>query len=97
MYEQGYFRDSYNDSNLLNKFGLSWWNDVVPMLNDKSQLTPEKASALLSMLKEREDEFECNLASQQEPAKRYFRQKYEMFKQFLNQAIQLGVPIDCSL
>ena len=97
MYERGYFRDSYNDSDLLWKFDLSWWDDVIPMLNGKSQLTPEKASALLSILKEKEPLFECALASQQEPARRYFRQKYTVFKEFLNQAIQLGVPIECSL
>jgi len=25
MYESGYFRDSYNDTNLLWRFNLSWW------------------------------------------------------------------------
>jgi hypothetical protein len=96
MYERGYFRDSYNDSNLLNKFDLSW-KEVIPMLNDKHQLTPEKASALLAMLKARAELFEGNLASEQEPARRYFRHKYEEFKAFLNTAIQLGAPIECSL
>jgi hypothetical protein len=97
MYEQGYFRDSYNDSSVLWKFGLSWWEDAIPMLNETSQLTTEKASALLSMLKEREDDFECNLASEQEPLRRYFRRKYKALQEFLNQAIQLGVPVECSL
>ena len=97
MYERGYFRDSYNDSDLLWKFDLSWWDDVIPMLNDKSELTPENASALLAMLKDREQDFEYNLASEQERARRYFRKKYAVFKEFLNQAIQLGVPIECSL
>ena len=97
MYERGYFRDSYNDSSLLNRFNLSWWDDVIPMLNGKSQLTPKKAAQLLSMLKEREGLFECNLASEQKPDRRYFRQDYAEFKEFLNQAIQLGVPVECSL
>jgi hypothetical protein len=97
MYEQGYFRDSYNDSSLLWKFDLSWWDDVIPMLNDKAQLIPESASKLLAMLAEREQLFECNLASEQEPMRRYFRREYTVFKRFLNQAIQLRVPIDCSL
>jgi hypothetical protein len=97
MYDKGYFRDSYNDSDLLWKFDLSWWDDVIPMLNGQSQLTPEKACALLAMLKQKEPFFKCTLASEQEPARRYFRQKYTGFKEFLNQAIQLGVPIECSL
>jgi hypothetical protein len=33
MYERGYFRDRYNDHDLLWKFNLSWWDDVTPMLN----------------------------------------------------------------
>jgi len=97
MYERGYFRDSYNDSELLGKFGLSWWDDVMPMLNGQSQLTPKKASALLALLKEQEQVFECALASEQEPSRRFFRQEYTVFKEFLNQAILLGVPIECSL
>ena len=97
MYERGFFRDSYNDSDLLWKFDLSWWDDVIPMLNAQSQLTPENACKLLAMLREKEPLFECTLASEAEPAIRYFRQKYTGFKKFLNQAIQLGVPIDCSL
>ena len=67
MYERGYFRDSYNDSALLGKFDLSWWDDVTPMLNDNPKLTPEKACSFLAMLKDREQLFECNLASEQEP------------------------------
>jgi hypothetical protein len=97
MYERGYFRDPYNDSALLWRFGLSWWEDVPPMLTDKAQLTPEKACALLAMLQEREPLFECNLASEQKPARQYYRRKYMVLKSFLNQAIRLGVPIECSL
>ena len=39
MYAEGYFRDSYNSSNLLWKFGLSWWTDVIPMLDEERKLT----------------------------------------------------------
>jgi hypothetical protein len=44
MYERGYFRDPYNDHDLLWKFNLSWWDDVVPMLNARSELTIAQAS-----------------------------------------------------
>ena len=30
MCEQGYFRDSDNDPNLLWKFNLPWWEDIIP-------------------------------------------------------------------
>lgn len=29
-----YFRDSYNDSSVLARMGLSWWRDVVPLHDD---------------------------------------------------------------
>src|ERR1700716_2288262 len=90
MYEQGYFRDSYNDWNLLWKFGLSWWEDVIPMLDDEDRLSVEQARNLLGMLKERENVFELKLAVL--PAKkdqRSFRARYTALQKFLNQAIEL--------
>ncbi len=59
MYSRGYFRDSYNDWNLLWKFGLSWWTDVIPMLNSEGCLAPEQAACLLATLKEREPAFKA--------------------------------------
>src|SRR6266568_7238017 len=55
MYEHGYFRDPYNDWDLLWKFGLSWWNDVIPMQDDEGRLSVSQAKQLLAMLKEREN------------------------------------------
>src|ERR1700716_2607516 len=52
MHAQGYFRDSYNDWNLLWKFGLSWWTDVIPMLDKDRRLSPKNAGRLLQMLSE---------------------------------------------
>jgi hypothetical protein len=97
MYSAGYFRDSYNDSDVLWKFGLSWWGDVIPMLEEERQLTPEAAAKFLSMMEEREAVFQQNLTELSTPEKRYFRQKYEQLKRFLNQAISLRAPIECSL
>lgn len=97
MYEKGYFRDSYNDSDLLWRFELSWWADIIPMLNARSQLTIERVRLLLAMLKQREAVFEQSLVEASREEQQYFRQKYLLLKGFLNQAIQLGAPIDCSL
>jgi hypothetical protein len=41
MYAEGYFRDSYNSTNVLWTLGLSWWRDVVPLLNKHRELTGE--------------------------------------------------------
>ena len=38
MYSQGYFRDSYNASNVLNRLGLSWWVDVKPLCTPDRRL-----------------------------------------------------------
>src|SRR5258708_17722545 len=51
---QGYFRDPYNDWDLLWKFGLSWWEDVIPMLDKWSRLSVAQVQSLLAMLRERE-------------------------------------------
>src|ERR1017187_4635530 len=38
MYSQGYFRDSYNVGNVLNRLGMSWWVDVKPLCTPDRKL-----------------------------------------------------------
>lgn len=45
--DDGYFRDSYNDSSVLWQFGLSWWKDAIPMLNKRGNLDPKALKKLL--------------------------------------------------
>ena len=55
MHERGYFRDSYNPSNLLWLFDLSWWQDVLEVLVDKDgKMSPRNAERFLQMLADRE-------------------------------------------
>jgi hypothetical protein len=62
MYERGYFRDSYNPSNLLWLFDLSWWRDVLDVLVGKDgKMSPRNAGRFLQMLAGREPVFEANL------------------------------------
>jgi hypothetical protein len=105
MYERGYFRDSYNNSNLLWLFDLSWWRDVLEALVDKDgKMSPANASRFLQMLADREPVFEENL-KKVKPAKgetraeveKYFRDKYERLKAFLQQAVDRKECIECSL
>src|SRR2546425_6171130 len=35
------FRDAYNATNVLWTCGLSWWSDVIPLLNDDLELAGE--------------------------------------------------------
>jgi hypothetical protein len=97
MYERGYFRDPYNDHDLLWKFNLSWWDDVIPMLNDRSQLSVEQASRLLEMLKERHNIFQLKLAPLPAEERKRFLDRYAELQKFINDAIELNAPIDASL
>jgi hypothetical protein len=105
MHERGYFRDSYNSSNLLWLFDLSWWQDVLEVLVDKDgKMSPRNAKRLLQMLADRKLIFEANL-KKVKPAKgetraeveEYFRDKYERLKAFLRQAIDRKESVQCSL
>ena len=105
MYQRGYFRDSYNSSNLLWLFDLSWWRDVLEVLVGKDgKMSPESAESFLRLLEDRESVFQANLAKVK-PAdgetraevEKYFRDKYEHLKTFLRQAIDRKECIRCSL
>jgi hypothetical protein len=105
MYERGYFRDSYNPSNLLWLFDLSWWRDVSDVLVGKDRkMSPRNAERFLQMLADREPVFEAKL-KKVKPAKgetraeveKYFRDKYERLKAFLQQAIGRKESVQCSL
>lgn len=97
MHSRGYFRDSYNNWNLLWKFGLSWWSDVIPMLDAEGCLTPEQAACLLDTLKERESAFNNAVGKVKRRDQAYFRQRYAELQQCLKEAIELNKPVVCSL
>lgn len=97
MLSQGYFRDPYNNSDLLWQFGLSWWTDVIPMLDEDSRLSVAGAKKLLAMLTERKSVFEERVSAFNAEDEQYFRNRYVELRQFLNQAVALGEAIDCSL
>jgi hypothetical protein len=89
-----YFRDPYNDWDLLWKFRLSWWEDVIPMLDDEDRLSVAEAQNLLAMLRQRENVFELRIAALLAEDQRYFRDRYSALQEFLNRAIELNTPID---
>ena len=97
MRSEGYFRDPYNDWDLLWHFGLSWWDDVIPMLDEDCRLTADAATRLLTMLTEREGVFGERLSALGEKDEQYFRDRYVELRQFVNQAVVLGEPIECAL
>jgi hypothetical protein len=97
MRSQGYFRDPYNNWDLLQQFGLSWWSDVIPILDEDCRLTVGAATRLLAMLTEREGVFGERLSALSEADAQYFRDRYVELRQFVNQAVVLGEPIECAL
>jgi hypothetical protein len=93
----GYFRDPYNDWDVLWQFGLSWWRDVIPMLDKDNRLSVASARRLLIMLDQREQSFEERLAGLPDKKKQSYRDRYIELRQFLNQAVALGESVICSL
>jgi hypothetical protein len=94
MYSEGYFRDSYNDSNLLWKLGLDYWGWFGSYLDQDRLLQPDKAEAVLNevmghrhLLEEIEDLEE----------RKYFEEKFDEFTHFLSTAICMEEPIECSI
>ena len=55
------------------------------------------AKKLLAMLTERETTFEERVEGLEDKDQQYFRSRALELRQFLNQAIALDEPIDCSL
>lgn len=113
MYEKGYYRDSYNDSSLLNKLGLSWWQDITPLLDEEAGLPTKEAEKLLPIISEAmlnlypqkfnqfcADNFPSNTPNRDEEIKRwdsYFKGKFEKLTTMLRMSIELDEPIYCSL
>lgn len=61
MYSVGYFRDPYNNNDLLWQFELSWWSDITKKYCKSGSMSYTKAKLLLDELKNREELFEKNL------------------------------------
>jgi hypothetical protein len=93
----GYFRDSYNDSNLLWKYGLSYWVDIPKyQIKKKGQLLPNETKTLLTTLDEKQAKFKKAIKPLAKDEREYFEAKDKEFKKFLNLAIKLDSPIECS-
>lgn len=103
MYSVGYFRDSYNPSNLLSKLGLSWSRDVGPMLNDDNYLSLSGARQLRmwvaqNPINERAvRESVCEGEETFEECMEYFEHKRKQLLALLDESIRLGEPLYMSI
>lgn len=90
-----YFRDSYNVSSVLWALGLSWWEDVIPMLTNDGMLKPEKAKALIGMINDAD--FKDLPKDLEDIDENYFAEKRKTLVKFLQRSVDEGVDIECSL
>ncbi len=106
--EDGYFRDSYNGTSVLWTLGLSWWQDVVPMLDKEGELGGDKLVQFRDMVanakqtlptEEKLKEMYCTVNEEEDLASwhKYYQEKHQTLLAFLNRAIELETSIDCSL
>ena len=94
MFGDGYYRDAYNDSNLLWKLGLDYWEWFKAFLDDERQLQPDQAALVLQEVEARHyllDEID------DPDDRKFFEERFEEFTLFLRTAISIGEPIDCSI
>ena len=69
----GYFRDAYNNSNLLWQFDLSYWADIGKKFTTKAgYMSVKKTKELLAELKKREPIFESNLQDMLDKKNKYW-------------------------
>jgi len=97
MHAQGYFRDPYNKWSVLWMLKQSWWQDVIPLLDNDARLSVAQTRKLLVMLEEQEPGFEERIAGLRKKDQRYFRGRYRALRKFLKEAIDRNVPVRCSL
>jgi hypothetical protein len=98
---KGYFRDSYNNSNLLWQFDLSWWQDISDgYLDEQGYMPPAKAKELRDLIASKElpnPSLKLQPGENAEEVYAYFADKKIWLLAFLDKAIELKEPIYCSI
>ena len=104
----GSFHDSYNSTSMMWRLGISWWQDVTPMLDGEGYLQVPSIRLLKEMVSKAEMELptedelieeNCQIDEKNtvESWHQYYRDKRERLLQFLDDALKLEEPIYCSL
>lgn len=68
MSSVGYYIDPYTSDSLLAQLGLSWWQDVLPLLNENDELSLKDAKWFLSEIRNRRIECQRMVTVEQELA-----------------------------
>jgi hypothetical protein len=110
VFSEAYFRDSYNLSSVLWTCGLSWWRDVLPLLNNDLELIGENLTRFRNQFASAEQHLptaddlvaegvqlkETGANSLRKLREYHVRKRKELLA-FLDLAIEKGLPILCSL
>jgi len=103
--DEGYFRDSYNYSNLLWALGFDWWDWFAKNFMTKRTccMKPDKAEKLRKIIAETplKKGFAAQCARKAKESTKiwtdYFEDRRECFLKFLDVAIENGDTIECSI
>jgi len=90
----GYFRDSYNDSNLFQQLDLSYWTldkEYPGWFTNDGLLNIDGACGLIALLEERRHKLEGTFVEWTDEGKnfKYFPEKLDALIAFLKKAIEL--------
>ena len=100
-----YFRDSYNASNTLNRFGMSWWKDIKTNKKGEMSVAAAKefrervASATMDVEQIRVDieSGKWEKSATLEKVIKYHNRKRENLLKLLDLSIELKTPVYCSV
>lgn len=102
-----YFRDGYNDYNVLWQYGLSWWKDITPLVSEDGYMPIPNIKKFLDMIEKKDSKFQKSVKGvkisriTKEPLpdadKQWYLKKSNELKTFLRTAIKHKTEILCSL
>jgi hypothetical protein len=100
--EDGYFRDSYNNSSLFWNMGLSWWKDVGGLLDEDGNLTGDNLRKLIKIVKNSkvtlpEDKEKMPIDISANEYLKILEDRKNQLLDFLNNAMLKNYPILCSI
>lgn len=105
IYVQGdvYYRDSYNSGSVLWAMGLSWWTDVLPMLDDEGTLNKEGIETFLELIEDKplsvSSDFVEHMPDEwgHDDAMQYLQKEQDSLISFLKKALETEDTLSCSL
>ena len=100
-----YYRDSYNEGSLLWALGLSWWDDIMKLIDDEGNMSAIRADEFLDLLDGAEITISENFQKQayedeswsHDDCVSHFEKRKEELVDFLKKCIETEDTIGCSI